>query len=485
MKFAHYFFPFVATIVCTVSASATTPVVTVSSPTSGSQDSSPVTFAATASSSQCSKGIAAMRIYTVPGVSAYTVDASTLNTQLTLSPGTYNTVVQAWDNCGGVGKTPVTITVATSGGGGGTGGAPPKFLYSTDYSGGKVHGYLVNPSTGVITANGQNPPWAHWGPTRVASDKGGYRLYVINWGSKDVDAYFINRDNGYITPVPGSPFTIGNNPTGVAVEPSGKYVYVTAENNYVYGFAVESNGSLTPVAGSPFLTQSNPNTLAIDPTGRYLYTDDGDNANKIDAFSINETNGALTPVPGSPFAQTSSGCDDGGNDMAVDPSGKFLLLAQYCVGTEVYSIDSANGSIAQVAGSPFFIPAAQGPQGYIASISVDPLDRYVFANAVFCDSGCSTTIETYSFNSSTGAMTFLNSGGASCGEYIRTDPSGKFLYSISQTDDSFCSVYPTPVSAIDGFSINQSNGMLSVVPGSPFASPNADWFSQDGLVITP
>jgi major membrane immunogen (membrane-anchored lipoprotein) len=52
-----------------------------------------------------------MRVYTAPGVDAYTVDSSSLNTHLPLSPGTYNTVVQSWDNCGNVGKTFVTITV--------------------------------------------------------------------------------------------------------------------------------------------------------------------------------------------------------------------------------------------------------------------------------------------------------------------------------------------------------------------------------------
>jgi 6-phosphogluconolactonase (cycloisomerase 2 family) len=358
--------------------------------------------------------------------------------------------------------------------------APPKFLYSTDYTGGKVHGYLVNPSTGVITPTGQNPPWAHWGPTRVASDKGGYRLYVINWGSKDIDAYFIYRNDGYIYQVPGSPFAIGNNPTGVAVAPSGKFVYVTAMNNYVYGFAVQSNGSLKPVAGSPFLTQNDPIALAIDPTGHYLYTNDASYANKIDAFSINETDGALTPVPGSPFAQTPNACDDGGNDIAIDPSGKFLILPQYCTGTEVFRIDSANGSIAQVAGSPFPFPANQGPE-VAESVAIDPLDRRVFIDAQICNSGCGNLTETYSLNAQTGALTFLEYGNGGCGNYNRTDPSGKFLYSIGP-EGNCSSGLPT---TILGLAINQSNGSLKDVPGSPFPSPNAGTQAQVGLVITP
>ena len=72
---------------------------------------SPVHFVASAVAPNCSKGISAMRIYTAPGVGAYTVSAASLDTYLNLAPGTYNVVVQAWDNCGGVYKTPLTTTV--------------------------------------------------------------------------------------------------------------------------------------------------------------------------------------------------------------------------------------------------------------------------------------------------------------------------------------------------------------------------------------
>ena len=77
-------------------AFATTPVVLVTSPTGGSTDSSPVNFIASASSPDCAKGIAAMRIYTAPGVGAYTTwDSDSLNVDIPLASGTYDAVVQA------------------------------------------------------------------------------------------------------------------------------------------------------------------------------------------------------------------------------------------------------------------------------------------------------------------------------------------------------------------------------------------------------
>ncbi|MGH9512018.1 MAG: hypothetical protein ACRD2U_07755 [Terriglobales bacterium] len=81
------------------------------SPTNGAAIPSPVHFVATGSAGSCSKGVAAMRIYTAPGISAYTVNGANLDTYINLAPGNYNTVVQEWDNCGNVYKTPVSITV--------------------------------------------------------------------------------------------------------------------------------------------------------------------------------------------------------------------------------------------------------------------------------------------------------------------------------------------------------------------------------------
>jgi len=86
--------------------------VSVSAPANNSAVTSPVTFDATASSSSCAEGVASMGIYTAPGQLAYTVNGSSLNTSLSLNPGTYQTVVEEWDKCGGASTTPITITVS-------------------------------------------------------------------------------------------------------------------------------------------------------------------------------------------------------------------------------------------------------------------------------------------------------------------------------------------------------------------------------------
>lgn len=135
--------------------------VSVSSPMNGSTVSAPVHYVATASSS-CAKGVSAVGIYTAPYQLAYVVNGSSLNTSLNLSPGTYNTVVQEWDNCGGATKTPITITV---GGGDPPSGGGTFYSLQTDTPG--WTGYaLLPPSYNICSgckSSGPNATWS-WTP---------------------------------------------------------------------------------------------------------------------------------------------------------------------------------------------------------------------------------------------------------------------------------------------------------------------------------
>ena len=86
----------------------------VTSPANNSTVGSPVRFAATAATSTCPKGVASIGIYSAPSPDkkVYVTEGDSLNATVSLSPGNYNTVVQAWDYCGGASFTPVTVKVS-------------------------------------------------------------------------------------------------------------------------------------------------------------------------------------------------------------------------------------------------------------------------------------------------------------------------------------------------------------------------------------
>jgi phospholipase C len=91
-------------------AAAASATVSVTSPSNGATVTSPVHYVATATSSTCSDGVASMGIYDNNKL-VYEVSGASLNTELTLSAGSQNTVVEEWDYCGGATTTPIDLTV--------------------------------------------------------------------------------------------------------------------------------------------------------------------------------------------------------------------------------------------------------------------------------------------------------------------------------------------------------------------------------------
>ena len=89
-----------------LSPSSTTGV-SVSSPTNGATVTSPAQFQASASAS---RPITFMRIY-VDNQARYAVSSSKVSTALSLSPGSRNVTVQAWDSAGTVYKKSLTVNV--------------------------------------------------------------------------------------------------------------------------------------------------------------------------------------------------------------------------------------------------------------------------------------------------------------------------------------------------------------------------------------
>jgi len=129
--------------------------VNVTAPQTNTTVASTVQYVASASS-PCASGVAAMGIYTAPGVLSYKTQGAKLNTNITLNPGTYHTVVQEWDNCGGSSVAPITITVGSNSGGGG--------VFTNLHQQGGWTGYALLPSLYEICSTcspgGPETTWA-------------------------------------------------------------------------------------------------------------------------------------------------------------------------------------------------------------------------------------------------------------------------------------------------------------------------------------
>jgi uncharacterized protein YcnI len=143
----------------------------VTSPANNSTVSSPVNYVATATTN-CPQGVSSIGIYTAPNQLAYVVNGSSLNTSLSLSPGTYNTVVQEWDKCGGAATTPITITVSGNG----------KTFYNVQSIGG-WNSYAQQPPSyqdcNTCTPAGPGTTWATYQHIKSPSLSGNATQYNI------------------------------------------------------------------------------------------------------------------------------------------------------------------------------------------------------------------------------------------------------------------------------------------------------------------
>jgi hypothetical protein len=147
-------------VICVAMCTSAYAGVWISAPKNNSTVSTSVQFVATAQG--CSKGVAAMGIYPTPGNLVYTVKGASLNHSITLNPGTYNVVVQEWDNCGWSSKASVNITV-------GSGGTSSKtFLNLHQKSGWKGYA-LLPPNFPICQTCTPSGPGVTWSMTQGIS----------------------------------------------------------------------------------------------------------------------------------------------------------------------------------------------------------------------------------------------------------------------------------------------------------------------------
>jgi 6-phosphogluconolactonase (cycloisomerase 2 family) len=365
-----------------------------------------------------------------------------------------------------------------------------------------------------------------------------------NLPAGSISGFSIDPATGSLTPVPGSPFPAGPMPSSIAADPTGKYLYETnnlngALTNPIFAFAIDSStGALTPIPGSPFASGANTTSVSIDPTGKFLYTADSGGTTQFPAapatiseFSIDATTGALTAIgqaacgsaathyslanylvtdpaarlvfaatsdpsicsfsmdssgvlqqsPKSPFAYPPSGVNP--RSATMDPFGTFLYAANFGTGAgtniSAFSIAADTGMPTQLSASPFSVETTAGASALVA----DPLGRFLWVDDM--ESGLSA----FKINQSTGDLSMLAGfpwssvqlSLSSLGSLeIAPDPSGKFLYLLTQTGDSSGTSF-----AVSGYAIDPTSGALTPIPGSPYALPGTN--SSDGpvtLIVT-
>jgi hypothetical protein len=332
--------------------------------------------------------------------------------------------------------------------------------------------------------------------TKYSSSNNGL-VVSPSYGSLVMESFSLDLGNGHISEINNvnGPPTPGL-PGAVILDPAGAYAYVATTINCTPQ-NLAANTSLSAVQGA-IVT--------------YQVASDG----KLSAGSINY----LPGNPAYPSTFPTCGLDDstnpnGGNlpsGMAIDKSGKFLFVATAeetanyttntnttpvstnatlnSLGVVVYSIGS-NATLTQVAGSPFALPAQDGPTPNASALAVSstaypPLYSPCSLNTppttenLYVTDSVNNLVLNYSVNTSTGALApvpLLNSapgmGTGTLPTGVAVDPCNRFVYVSNSTSNSVsaysvCSTVSIPKNC------QNADYSLQAVSGSPFAVSPGD-----------
>jgi 6-phosphogluconolactonase len=325
--------------------------------------------------------------------------------------------------------------------------------------------------------------------------------------------------------VQGTSGSGGVGSAGAAGGPSNEraFVYVGSYENAIHVYTLNlDSGVLTP-QGGPVSAPPSPSFLAFAPDARHLYAVnegddvDGTGAGAVSAFDVDPATGGLA------FINRVSSGGAGPAHVAVDPGGKFVVVANYNGGNfSVLSIGAGGRLDARVAG------ADHGAGAQAHQVVLDPSNQFLFvankgrsdvtqyrfdANsgsvtpntpaALGLPTGAGTrhlafhpslpfayvinelndTLTVAAFAPSAGTLTSIQTlstlpagqdGGQNSGAEIQVAPSGRFVYGSNRGHDS-----------IAIFSVDASTGRLTVVGHQPTGgdTPRSFQLEKSGRVL--
>jgi 6-phosphogluconolactonase len=255
-------------------------------------------------------------------------------------------------------------------------------------------------------------------------------------------------------------------------------MYVVAQGSaQVWGFRANfNNGLLSLINSAPFATKPSPSRMVIEPSNNFAYVtviDPGVSPQyAIQRFSI-DANGTFISLGDDGISNTPI------TAMIMDSAGKFLLAARSadsttpaCVTSCISVFSVSNGSLSEVAGSPFPVTNPTNPPGVSPSISAMALQSslnllYVADQtnepAVYSNGA----ILTYQFDPSSGTLSSpLTLPPVATGlapSAMAIDAKGAFLY-VTNRDSA----------TVSGFTITPGTqafpGSLQPIKGSPFSA---------------
>ena len=274
----------------------------------------------------------------------------------------------------------------------------------------------------TLAVNGTNfaPSWViRWNGTNLPTTLDGGALIanipasdIATAGTATVTVFNPAPGGGVSSPVSFNIAAGGVGPASMAVDPTGRFAYVANEgcpdafDGSVSMYTINpTDGTLTsagpPVTSGDFGADS----VAVDPSGKFVYVanwGEGNTAGSVSMYAINGTTGILTPTGTIPAPCTSGPGSCAPSSLAVHPSGKFLYVANEGgftpTSVSMYAIDATTGVLG--------FTGTVAVDGRATSVTVDPSGKfaYVADGGQNSDGSQGTNVSMYSIDATTGVL---------------------------------------------------------------------------------
>jgi 6-phosphogluconolactonase (cycloisomerase 2 family) len=239
-----------------------------------------------------------------------------------------------------------------------------------------------------------------------------------------------------------------------AMQNGGMLAYVgtgTDKGKGIHLFRVDpSNGSLRELRVAAQVPS--PTWLEFDPTGRFLYSTnaisnfEGTRNGSVSSFAVNRSTGDLR------FINAVNSEGGGPTHLVVDPTGKYVLVANYGGGTVAVLPIQADGSLGSATdvkrheGPLGPVNAFSGPRGSFAisghdaphphMIMTDAAGKYALSADLGTDRIFIWKLDTARGELTPNDQPFAQAVGGAGPRHFAFHPNGRWLYSINEEDST-------------------------------------------------
>lgn len=328
-------------------------------------------------------------------------------------------------------------------------------------------------TTGTASSTSSGKLMANSCPSTSMAAYSGF-LYFLDESRTQIKAATLNSSGSLAALQSFTPPPLPTNTAESMTIVRTQFLYIPMGDTTIQAFKVDrATGALTTIAGAPYTVPTDTGTATIsvsDPQGRFLFVG-SKNTGEVWSYLINSATGALTRVEGSPF--TAQFTFVAADNLTVDSSGKFLYIGQAdpVLGVTAFTINEVSGVLVPVPGSPFHVDVAQ--------LRADPSGEFLLGTAQIRNQSGPAASETKIHSlaiESNGVLTEV-AGSPFATTFAPYDfmilPNGQFMYSFGVSTSS------SELGEIEGFE-KSASGAVTMLSGSPYNNLSVVYTCQLG-----